>query len=626
MRRLRSHPTVVPPDPWSLAPSGLWLPTQVPKDRLFLQIAGEGDRAAVAVIDRLPSFIDYTYSYVDEVAVDAPVSELDHVVDWLSRVPFDVSVNAVSWLAGLVHDRPMNREAQLALADAIYTDQGFLLEPVRSAIRRGRSVAAVAPQIVSSLARLVLLHSPADRAPRSVDQLYFERALLGVTALGRGAREEQPPERDVLASLTQLGAINARIPVLEALARCACLYAELATSDEARARPDFCDVEAWSRAHLGVSPVEQVELAFVAMATAHALDAPGIKVPYGRLAADWADVQAPHFEATADQITELISAPRQWFIERFQSWEARQNLSPADAAGAFYTVPFESRPFLRLRDGTLLLWSPRALLNWATEGLFHRLHDIAKAEKRDVVFRGFHARLTEKYCVDLLREALPSLRRVGNGVVHGEIPYRTKFGETRSPDIAVDFGPDLIFMEVTSGRLTAATYALGDATSVESDLGRLVVEKASQLSRRIDDFREGKFILEGVDRSNVRRIWPVVITAPGLFMTEPLWRELNRRLADALTQPNVQPLVVLDVYDLEVLAGLLEAGKHLPDLLAAKTGSPYVALDWSRMVADDPHLDPVRPASVVRRSSEQFRRLAERFGFDPDGLDLAAAA
>jgi hypothetical protein len=559
------------------------------------------------VLDRSPSFFDRTYAFVDEPLVGLPRSELADVVGWAQRLGFEAAARAVSWLAGLVYERPIERSAQLELARAVFAAPLFR-GPIEDAIRSRRAALVLAPQTITCLARIVLLHAAdSDRLMGPVDGLRMGRLTLAATGLCAAAADE-PTEGDMLALLTQSGALNARIPALESLGRWSYLYGELAVSDLARARADYTDVSDWGRNDAGISPADQATLGFAALASSYA---------YGLLAPDWCADMGDRLGVDEANVRELISAPRGWFVERLQAWAQENGLSPEQAAAAYYSKPFDVRPFLQLGDGSLMLWSPRALVTWATEGIFHRLHQSAKHRRCDESFRGFHAWLIERYCADLMGEALPPRRLAGSGIVSREKTYASKTGDRRSPDIAIAFGRDLVLIEVSSGRLTLDSLALGHATDVERDLERLLIDKASQLSHRIDDLENGLYTIDGATEEKTVRIWPIVVTAPGVFMTGPLWNDVMRRLGGQLQQPRVQPLVVLDVDALEVLTGLIEhGGWALPDLLERKTAGPYRFLDWSRFVADDPYVEPKRPSSISRNAEADFDRMAVSFGFD----------
>ena len=187
-------------------------------------------------------------------------------------------------------------------------------------------------------------------------------------------------------------------------------------------------------------------------------------------------------------------------------------------------------------------------------------------------------------------------------------------------DVALDFGADLVVIEVCSGRLSLEARIAGGPDKVATDIAKMTAHKARQLSRRIDDYLNGEFDYPGVERSHVRRIWPVVVTGPGLSMSEVLWDELQQRLRGALQQARVRPLTIFDLADLDQVIGLVEGGWSVPELLERKTGG-YLRLDWRRMVSEDPNMSAARAPQIVSRWDQASNRMIQDLGWDPEEYD-----
>jgi hypothetical protein len=103
----------------------------------------------------------------------------------------------------------------------------------------------------------------------------------------------------------------------------------------------------------------------------------------------------------------------------------------------------------------------------------------------------------------------------------------------RTPHIWVDCGPDLLLIEVTSGRFTLPTLIEGDPDKAAADLTRLLFKKLDQLGRRIDDLLAGESAPPDVELERVERIWPVVVTAD-MLQNDLLCQEIKSRLPEAL--------------------------------------------------------------------------------------------
>src|SRR5205823_10375764 len=128
--------------------------------------------------------------------------------------------------------------------------------------------------------------------------------------------------------------------------------------------------------------------------------------------------------------------------------------------------------FLRLSDGRLALTAPRGLYSWLTDGWYYRLLDIAIARGHRDAFTTYVGFLFEEYVVELLELALPN-RASGDGRVNREQTYR---GE-KTADAAIDYGADLLLVEVVSTRLPRGVRAEANAEELDRFLRRAVLDK-----------------------------------------------------------------------------------------------------------------------------------------------------
>lgn len=610
---------------WHRAGSGLWLPRSDERAaRLALQVGTSlSGEAVLAPLKRLPSAFEQVGVFVDEHALGIqPLAPTD-VEALMSLVGFEPAVWGLAAVLRTIDNVDRTPAAQLALARKIYADD-HVVALIADALNARRGDVVLAEQQLVALARLAILVARplemSDAADANGEAL--ERAILASGSLVMSDQErltgDAPDELELTSTLLQIGAFCAREPLAEALGRTAYLFGDRARSPAARARHDYVDLAA-----LGHDVETQLALGLVALGHTDALSGSLDDLRPGVLAPDWIEVVAGAVGVPTEDVAAMLTANRGWYADSFTAIETALDLSDEAARAGWNRVPFETRPFLRLASGQLLLWSPGALTAWMTDGVYHRFHDAAKSCGRDDDFRTFYGWLVEDYVREVLREAHPGSRPPGAGRVLDEIDYSTPRGERRSPDVAVDLGPDLVLSEVASGRLTLPTRVVGTPEKVFNNLENIVLSKARQLSRRIDDFLDDRLVYPDVSPQHVERIWPVLVTGTGLLMNEALANRIRDDLGDHLRQPRVQYLTILDLADVEQLCALVERGHSVAEVLGRKLGG-YAKLDFRRMVHDDPHLDhTARSAGSERRIRNAFAMVGGRFGWDSAQLDAA---
>lgn len=621
--RQQPHPPRLHLADWHRASSGLWLPRSgETATRYALQVGTSATGEAVlAPLTRLPSAFEQVGVFVDENALGIEPLAPSDVEALMRQVGFEPAVWGLAAVLRTIDNVERTPAAQLALARKIYADDN-VVALIAGALNAGRGDVVVAEQQLVALARLaILVARPLDLSDSAdANGEALERALLASGSLVLSDQErltgEPPDELELTSTQLQIGAFCAREPLAEALGRTAYLFGDRARSPAARERHDYVDL-----ATVGLDVEAQLALGLAALGHTDALSGSLEDLRPGVLAPDWLEVVANAVGVPANDVGAMLTADRDWFASTFGAIEATLNLSDESARAGWNRAPFEMRPFLRLASDHLLLWSPGALTAWMTDGVYHRFHDEAKAAGRGGDFRTFYGWLVEEYVRELLREVHPGRRPPGGGRVLDEITYAMQRGDRRSPDAALDLGPDLVLFEVASGRLTLPTRLTGQLETVFDNLDNIVLGKARQLSRRIDDFRSGSLVYPGVSVGHVERIWPVLVTGTGLLMNEALANRIRDDLGDHLRQPRVQYLTILDLADLEQLCALVEQGHSVAELLRRKVGG-YAELDFRRMVHDDPHLNhTARSAGSERRIRNAFAMVGERFGLDAAPLE-----
>jgi hypothetical protein len=577
----------------------------------------------LVVFGRLPSSFEQMRAFMSEEALGLSESTPEELQALVSELSFEICMLALAQLAAHVRHMGGNTEAQLELAQVIFGDPRLVARIRRLARELGDNLEIFPEQHTTALQRLLVLDAKdvaLGPAVEDGEQLIFNRAFVATSTLTAeehlGASGDDEARTRWLAYLIQNGTYNRTSGYLESMTRQHVLLQDIAEEEELRSHHDYCDVDGWLAEDLGFSLAEQFALGFGVFGGAKTLDESIEIRERSVLGPDYVPEQARRLGGDPERALDLLSADRDWYRGEFARGEQ------TTVRAAWERTAFEVKPLLRLADGRLLLVSPRAIESWLGDGFYHRALAAARGRRQAERFQRFYGLLVERYALQVLRHVHPEPRPPGAGRVFGDQEY----GEgKKSPDIAVDCGRDLVLFEVTSGRFTLRTLLEGSVEAAVNDLGRLLFNKADQLSRRIDDLLAGEWAPEGVDIAHVDRIWPVLITAD-VLQNELLWDEIAERLRDKLNQPKVERLTLLDLDDLEELAALVERGHGLADLIRSKATGPYSQLDFRRFVGESPELPAkIRLSMLEERWEEEMLRAIKALGFSIDEEDIARA-
>jgi hypothetical protein len=208
-------------------------------------------------------------------------------------------------------------------------------------------------------------------------------------------------ELDAIASLVQNGAFNAKEPLGETLARTAAMF-RADVADDLRTRTDYCDLDEWAQSSTQLRSDSSSRWAWQR------------SPPPGRTSRDarnWNRLprrgrggRGESHRRDADAVRDFLSADRDWYATQFPYLESRFGIEPDAAAAGWNRVPFETRPFLRLEDGRLMLWSPRTMIGWLTDGFYFRALDTATQRGKEPSFRTYFGALVEDYVCTVLEE------------------------------------------------------------------------------------------------------------------------------------------------------------------------------------------------------------------------------
>jgi hypothetical protein len=615
---------------WHERPSGLLVPTGDPGRPALLAPQGRSqvppelrEPPNVWIIGRLPSAWDQFGVYPDEPNLGLDRSDPNQLVRMAEMLPFERTVLALAQIAAHAMHLDDSAKEQVEFANEVFGDPDLVRSLAAFLKSSGAQARLFPPQHIAAWQRLLMLHG-ADVAlgeEKSGEiQRIFNRAFYALGSITEGgdlgATDNTSSRSRWVVFLVQNGVYNDTEPTLEAMTRPQALFLDLA--DGFVEHQDFCDVNAWFVEDYGLGISDQHAFGIAVLGASQMMDADlGVHERCKLGSAFLPDIaqRLGHDEA---EIKNLAVASRAWYASEFSKADA------TEARAAWDRTPFDKRPLLELSTGELVLLSPGSFAGWLTDGFYHRALASARKRKQVPRLQRFYGQLIERYVVQTLQTAHPEPRPAGSGRVTGDRPFG-KGGGKLTPDVCIDCGLDLVLGEVASGRFTLPTLVDGDAEAAAKDLDRLIFGKLNQLGKRLDELLQPNpdWQPPDVEISDVRRIWPVLVTS-NVIQNDLLWDEIDARLPAAFADPRIQPLTLLDLSDIEQLAALVQHGFGIADLLNRKATGPYARLDLRRFVIETPDLPhKVRLDAIEQRWRTASLHAAQRLGFDIDEQDFA---
>jgi hypothetical protein len=166
--------------------------------------------------------------------------------------------------------------------------------------------------------------------------------------------------------------------------------------------------------------------------------------------------------------------------------------------------------------------------------------------------------------------------------ITADVPYGTRQNPRDSSDVIVAYERNPVFIEVVSGPLQAATTTRGDIGTFRADLQRLVLGKAKQLNRCIDDFLANDLKVDGADPATTNRIWPVIVTSHSFPHAETVMDAVREGLREegCLRQDKVDQLAIVSAEDLFFCEGHMQQGRTLLSLIRSWKSGPRANLPF----------------------------------------------
>jgi hypothetical protein len=595
----------------------------------------------VAIGETGVSDLEQIAVYIDEEALHIEPSSLHKLREVAGQLNFEAAMLGTAQVAGKLQAFRGEREAQLRMAREIFPSP--FIERIEAFFSEHENAELFAEQQVFILQRLLV-----ERATGTVpyDLTHQEGLIIALSLIGTGsivedtsktATEQARRLEDWLAFFVQNGAYNSKRAPMGEIARAQEIYVRIARDRDLAQHDKYCPLDEWVVEDYGLTLEEQMTLGFALAAMSHAWEdewEAGTRCYIAPNVVDDLFVKLG-WEARQDRALRLIAADRETLKAEFEE------LGDSPEQIVWETRPLMRYPFLRCENGGLILLSPRAIQSWLTEGVHYRL--LGSAQKRAAgdkkrrlsrQYTAFAGVLLEHYVLDLLRSSYGE-RPIGGGRVYGEQPYGRK-GKAMTSDVVIDLGLDLVLFEISVSRLRADTLQIGSPKQVEEDLDRMLIAKVKQLDGCIGALIKGTGQIPAdapeVDMSRIERIWPVIVTAGNITQNGVLWQFIEAGTQGLLQQAKVQPLTILDLEDLEQLAGFIEAGHDLPQILAGKTQEGYRQRELAIWVHKDPKAptELSRPALVERVWKEAIQKALEMIdltkGLPPGDSSSEAAA
>ena len=279
------------------------------------------------------------------------------------------------------------------------------------------------------------------------------------------------------------------------------------------------------------------------------------------------------------------SIPRAFFAFNARDVdELRTELLAEDTrygATTYGSLTFERFPLVEAQPGFFIPTSVASLHRRITEGVFHVLAEAAEAD-------GLDRRHYVSPFGDVFQVLVENTVRRGEAArpagvrITADVAYGTRRNRRRSSDVIAAYDRNPMFIEVVSGPLQAATTTRGDVDAFRADLERLVVGKARQLHRCIDDFLTGALEVNGIDPAIVYRIWPVILTSHAFPHAETVMDEVRDALVaeGLLHQDTVDELAIVSAEDLFFCEGHMEQGRSLLSLIRSWKSGPRANLPF----------------------------------------------
>ena len=509
-------------------------------------------------------------------------------------------------------DLRSDAETQLRLAEALMPGSWILDRLADWASGPDRVI--FSEQAVFALQRLLVMHARPRGAAQLDDEGFglFMQALLAVPTTVLGKSSQPATGDDWIPFLLRGAHFSRREHTGLLLARYHRFWHEIAPTILAEGHVYGCPIDDWYQESFGRSILEDeaFTVAVLAMTRAHFIGQPKSALVDFSL---WSETLVVDSEALLDGSGLRDRGPALFESVGATQSELRAEFAAARGAehAAWDFLPFARRPLVQVSPGNYLPVHPYLVMEWGTSGVYHRLAAAARqvgGDKSFEWFTQFFGEIVERYVRDLLSSSLDASPSLPPRVIPPQ-QYKGESGSCEeTSDAIVDSAPDLILVEVVSGRLSQLVLTHADSDSASRDLDRLVVQKAKQLFRVANDLEQGRARVGPLAGVPSGRPYFVVVSTEGLAEIPFVREKLQASLADAAEAADRSEFVTLmSLEELELTVELVEAGASLLDVLVGSATALGRANGLRAWIRDHERHASSAPSRAMDRWSDEAR-------------------
>jgi hypothetical protein len=614
---------------WWQSTSGLFLPCSV-RDRIVTSQPQErGPRYSSLLWAERRDPLPDVAAYATPEALKLEPLPFESFRELLAEIPQNALLPILSDLQARLSALEHDQEKELQLAELVF-GRGQALERLRAFVTNGEGRRTVfSEQGLTLLQWLAIAYCNENEVSEITPAVAagIPQSVLGVMSYLEVASHEDEDQRSHrwLRHLTQNFAFNSSPVVGNAMARTWAIFGRLHRSAN-DLRP-HADIDSWLVADYGLGLELQMALSFALYGTLSADDDDPreFKTLVKHEDLDGIFNQMGLSEEERASAMQLIAAPISHFRDEING-KTHDQLS-------WDQVTFMRHPLIQVRDDLYLLQSPRALIAWMVDGPYYRALDSARERGGRAVsaFTSRVGQLTERYVLELIDSAHPEPRFSVTGNVYGDKTYGRG---ARSSDVTITYPHDAVLIEVSSHRLSLQAKRDGDFEALQHDLTEMVGRRPRQLRRCIDAIKplrrghQATLRFPHLDPERLARIWPIIVTATPVHWS-PLHEEfVGDELQGLESRPDVEPLDVLAIEDLESMLAIYEdTGLSVPSLLTRKASVVGARGDTRRWIARDQSIPNLARSRYLDSAlKDLFAVMGRFFGLeDFDGEEASVA-